>query len=52
VKYPSSEKVVTPPAESPKKDIQKSWTGAFTAKLKQVEYQGKEITLISTGKMV
>jgi hypothetical protein len=34
------------------KDAQKSRNEAFTSKLKNAEYQGKEITPISTGKMV
>jgi hypothetical protein len=34
------------------KDAQKSRNEALTSKLKNVEYKGKEITLISTGKMV
>jgi hypothetical protein len=34
------------------KDAQKSRNEALTSKLKNAEYQGKEITLISTGKLV
>jgi hypothetical protein len=34
------------------KDAQKSRNEAFTSKFKNAEYQGKEITPISTGKMI
>jgi hypothetical protein len=34
------------------KDAQESSNEAFTSEFKNVEYQGKEITPISTGKMV
>jgi hypothetical protein len=40
------------PSESPDKRCTKILEQAFTSKFKNVEYQGKEITPISTGKMV
>jgi hypothetical protein len=52
MKYPSSEKMVGSPAESPDKRCTKILELAFTSEFKNVEYQGKEITPISTGKMV
>jgi hypothetical protein len=44
--------VVEPDADHQIKDKQKSRNEGFTSKFKNVEYQGKEITPISTGKMV
>jgi hypothetical protein len=52
MKYPSSEKKLDPLLNHLITDAQKSRNEILTSRLKIAKNQGKEITPISTGKMV